>query len=173
MRPQVRLPRSLGLVRQTHAREDRALASLARLDPASRTSGIVSGARRQLEESRRTEARALEQAYVALTGEAPPAPEPDETERVMARTIYAPAGDPAELSRSLRKVEAPSGLHSLMKFEVLNFADGKRTAWEIYEAVAAEALSAGAWYYGTVRPAQVQAVLDSAVKAGALTITNR
>ena len=61
----------------------------------------------------------------------------------------------------------------MMKFEVLNFADGKRTAWEIYEAVAAEALSAGAWYYGTVSPAHVQAVLDSAVKAGALAITNR
>jgi hypothetical protein len=89
----------------------------------------------------------------------------------MTRAVYAPTGDAAGLSRSLRKVEAPSGLHPLMKFEVLNFADGARTAWEIYEAVAAEALSAGPWYYGTVTPAQVQAVLDSAVEVGVLTMT--
>ena len=91
----------------------------------------------------------------------------------MTRAVYAPSGDAAEQSRSLRKVEAPSGLHSLMKFEVLNFADGKRTAWEIYEAVAAEALSAGPWYYGTVTPARVQAVLDSAVTAGSLEVRKR
>jgi hypothetical protein len=57
-----------------------------------------------------------------------------------------------------------------MKFEVLNFADGDRTAWEIYEAVAAEALSAGEWYYGSVTPADVWAVLDSAVKVGVLEV---
>ena len=161
------------LVRQTHAKEDRALASLDRLDPASRTKGIVSAARHLLQESQRAEVLALEEAYVALTGVTPSTPEPDETARAMARKVYAPAGDAAELSRSLRKVEAPSGLHPLMKFEVLNFADGTRTAWEIYEAVAAEALSAGHWYYGTVTPARVQAVLDSAVEVGALTMTDR
>src|SRR6185503_2326310 len=41
-------------------------------------------------------------------------------------------------------------LHPMMRFEVYNFADGKRSAWDVYEAVAAEALSAGAWYYGRV-----------------------
>ncbi len=161
------------LVRETHAKEGRALASLDRLDPAGRAREIVAGARRQLEGSRRAEIQALERAYVALTGAPPPVPAPDEAARAMARTVYAPGGDAAELSRRLRKVEAPGELHPLMTFEVLNFADGTRTAWEIYEAVAAEALSAGHWYYGTVTPAHVQAVLDSAVKAGALTMTDR
>ena len=161
------------LVRETHAKEDRALASLGRLDPAGRAREILSGARRQLQESRRVETLALEQAYVALTGRPPAALDPDETARVMARTVYAPVADAAKLSLSLRKVEAPGGLHPLMKFEILNFADGKHTAWEIYEAVAAEALSAGHWYYGTVTPAQVQAVLDSAVKVGAMRMTDR
>ena len=163
-------PEAAALVRETHAREERALASLGPLDPAGRTAEIVAAARRQLQESRRAEALGLEQAYVALTGAPPPAPEPDETARAMTRTVYAPSGDATELGRSLRKIEAPSGLHPLMEFEILNFADGQRTAWEIYEAVAAEALSAGDWYYGTVTPARVQAVLDSAVKAGALEI---
>ena len=40
----------------------------------------------------------------------------------------------------------------MMRFEVLNFADGRRSAFEVYEAVAAEALSAGEWYYGRVTP---------------------
>jgi hypothetical protein len=158
------------LVRETHAKEERALESLGRLDSAGRAQEVVAVAHRQLQESQRTEALGLERAYVALTGATPSAPEPDEAARAMARRVYAPSGDAAELSRSLSKVEAPSALHPLMKFEVLNFADGKRTAWEIYEAVAAEALSAGHWYYGTVTPAHVQAVLDSAVKAGALKI---
>ena len=48
-----------------------------------------------------------------------------------------------------------------------------RTAWDVYEAVAAEALSAGAWYYGTVRPEDVKAVLDAAVHAGAYTVATR
>jgi hypothetical protein len=57
-----------------------------------------------------------------------------------------------------------------MEFEVLNFADGTRTAWEVYEAVAAEALSAGEWYYGTVSPRDVLSVLDSAREAGVFTV---
>ena len=65
---------------------------------------------------------------------------------------------------------AGTGLHGMMRFEVLNFADGKRNAYEIYEAVAAEALSAGTWYYGEVRPADVMALLDKAAEAGILTV---
>ncbi len=161
------------LVRETHAREERALRSLEPLDPGGRTAELVAAARRQLQESARAEARALEQAHLALTGAPPPTPEPDQTASAMSRAVYAPAGGAAELSRSLRTVEAPSGLHPLMKFEVLNFADGQRSAWEIYEAVAAEALSAGDWYYGTVTPARVQAVLDSAVEVGVLEVRER
>jgi hypothetical protein len=60
-----------------------------------------------------------------------------------------------------------------MEFEILNFADGKRTAWQVYEAVAAEALSAGEWYYGTVRPEHVKAVLDAGVEVGAYSVKER
>ena len=50
------------------------------------------------------------------------------------------------------------------------FADGRRNAWEVYEAVAAEALSAGEWYYGTVKPADVLRALEKAAEAGAFTV---
>ena len=61
----------------------------------------------------------------------------------------------------------------MMRFEALNFADGRRSAFEVYEAVAAEALSAGEWYYGRVTSADVLAVLDSGVAAGAFTVRKR
>jgi hypothetical protein len=70
----------------------------------------------------------------------------------------------------MEKVKAVDGLHSMMRFEVYNFADGKRTALEVYQSAAAEALSAGAWYYGEVKPADVREALERAVQAGAYTV---
>jgi hypothetical protein len=160
-----------GLVRQTHEKEDRALAALEPLDGGERAAVIVSDARHRLEASRERELRALEQAFIALTGSAPSPPEPDETERGMAQSIYEPVSDVAWISRNVTSVKGPAGLHSLMRFEALNFADGERTAWEVYEAVAAEALSAGHWYYSSVTPESIKAVLDSAVEARILKVT--
>jgi hypothetical protein len=162
-----------GLVRQSHEREGRTLASLDALDPTGRGRDVVSAARRQLEASRKAELRALEVAYVGLAGEEPVAPPVDEQAREMARTVYVPRGDATTPGRGLKEVKGRSGLHALMKFEVLNFTDGRRTAWEVYEAVAAEALSAGEWYYGTVSPAGVLAVLESAREAGIFEIESR
>ena len=157
-----------GLVRETHDREDRAMAAIVPLDRAGRAEDVIADARRQLQASRDTELRALEQTYVAMTGERPPLPDPDETARAMAGSVYAPVGDVARISRAVGTVKGPAGLHPSMRFETLNFADGRRTAWEIYEAVAAEALSAGHWYYSAVTPEAVKAVLDSAVEARVL-----
>jgi hypothetical protein len=58
----------------------------------------------------------------------------------------------------------------MMRFEVYNFADGRRNAFEIYEAVASEALSAGGWVYGSVGAADVLEALERAAKAGAYTL---
>jgi hypothetical protein len=61
-----------------------------------------------------------------------------------------------------------SGLHPVMAYEVWNFVDGRRSYFEIYRAVRAEAQFAGAWYYGTVSAKQVADLLDAGVKAGIL-----
>jgi hypothetical protein len=61
----------------------------------------------------------------------------------------------------------------MMRFEVYNFADGQRTGLEVYEAVAAEALAAGEWYYGRVRPGDVLEALERAQKAGAFTLEKK
>ena len=60
-----------------------------------------------------------------------------------------------------------------MAYEVLNFVDGKRSYADIYRAVSAEADAAGSWYYGVVTAEDVTAYLDSAVKAGIVTVVER
>lgn len=67
-----------------------------------------------------------------------------------------------------RKIDVESNLHPLMRAEVFNFVDGNRSYHDIYRAVAAEALAAGNWYYGTVTLSDVVSLLEAAVEAGAL-----
>ena len=64
--------------------------------------------------------------------------------------------DLAAFEDAIARAKLPADLHPMMRFEILNLADGRRTALEIHEVVAAQALSAGAWYYGTVNAAQVK-----------------
>jgi hypothetical protein len=68
------------------------------------------------------------------------------------------------------QVRFRGNLHGLMRDEVFNFVDGKRSYYDIYKAVYAEAAAAGAWYYGTVSLNDVVGLLDAAVQAKALTL---
>jgi hypothetical protein len=63
-----------------------------------------------------------------------------------------------------------TGMHSHMYSETLNFVDGKRSYYDIYKAVKAEALAAGKFYYGTVTFNDVVKVLDGTVQQGAITL---
>jgi hypothetical protein len=66
--------------------------------------------------------------------------------------------------------EAGGRLHGLMRAEVWNFVDGRRSYYDIYKAVYAEAAAGGSWYYGTVTLEDVVRLLDAAVEAKALTL---
>ncbi len=59
-------------------------------------------------------------------------------------------------------------LHPTMRFELFNFVDGKRSYFDIYKALKAEALAAGRWYYGVVTLEDVTKLLDANVDKGAL-----
>lgn len=61
-------------------------------------------------------------------------------------------------------------LHGLMRAEVWNFVDGRRSYFDIYKAVYAEAAAGGSWYYGTVTLEDVTRLLDAAVEAKAVTL---
>jgi peptidase M28-like protein len=158
------------LVRQTYRKEAAVLASVRRLSPRGRAADHVTQATALLEEGLPRDLRALERAWAALTGQAVPNVEPSGEEQPMAAQVFVPVTDIGTFHDAIEKVKATDGLHSMMRFEVFNFADGKRTAWDVYEAVAAEALSAGEWYYGQVRPADVLDALNKAADAGAFTV---
>jgi aminopeptidase YwaD len=68
------------------------------------------------------------------------------------------------------KVKFKHNLHDLMRDEVYNFVDGRRSYYDIYKAVYAEAAAAGSWYYGTVTLKDVVGLLDAAVEAKALVL---
>jgi hypothetical protein len=165
---------SWNLLRQSILKEQAALASLRRLAGKGRSAELIANASRRLEDSLGPELTALERAFTALTGKPLPNIDLAGDERVMAEKVFVPLPDPAAFEDALARTERSGGqLHPMMRFEVLNFADGRRSAWEVYEAVAAEALSAGEWYYGKVAPGDVLAVLEAGAKAGAFSVRKR
>jgi hypothetical protein len=133
----------------------------------------VEGASARLEAAEREAVADLDAAWLALTGTAAPGPADTAEEREMAGRVYVPTPDIGAFDDAMGKVKPVEGLHAMMRFEVYNFAAGRRSAWEVYEAVAAEALSAGEWYYGRVTPQDVQAALDAAAAKGAFTVRKR
>jgi hypothetical protein len=86
------------------------------------------------------------------------------------RKVPSNAGTIDEYFTNRGKVPGRPGMHGLMEAEVWNFVDGRRSYYDIYKAVRAEALAAGRWYYGDVTLADVTALLDGAVQAKALAL---
>jgi hypothetical protein len=160
-----------GLILHSYRKEMAALASVRRFAPArGRTADYVQQAHKVLEDAMESDLSDLERAHTAIAGKNPPNLELSKDEKVMAQKVYTPVSDYAAWKDAMDKVEAVTGLHPLMRFEVYNFADGRRSAYEVYESVAAEALSAGSWYYGEVKATEVLEALERATKAGAYTV---
>ena len=159
------------LVRYSTFKEMEALGSLRRLAPKGRAAEYAREMAQRLEDGLGSDLQAVEKAYEAIAGKNPPNLDLSKEEKAMASKVFVPTPDIAKVQDARDTMRgAAAGLHGMMRFETLNFADGKRNAYEIYEAVAAEALSAGAWYYGEVMPADVMALLDKAAEAGILTV---
>jgi len=159
------------LVQHSHRKEQAALASVQALSgPSERAAGHTAQALARLEAELPRGLQAVDEAFSTLTGQAPPATSPTPLEKEMAALVYAPIAEIGKQQKALEKTKGVDGLHSIMRFEVYNFADGRRNAWQVYEAVAAEALSAGEWYYGRVKPEDVREQLKRAAEAGAFTL---
>jgi hypothetical protein len=161
------------LMRHAREREKGALASVRRLAPRGRAAELVARAVEQVDDGLGADLRALERAWTAITGKNLPNVEPGREEQAMDAVVYVPVADLGAWYDAIEKVRHVPGLHRTMQFEVFNFADGRRSALEVYEAVAAEALAAGPWYYGTVSPADVREALERAARAGAFTTRRR
>lgn len=156
--------RAATLVRESVLREQRALESIGRLT-AMPGSGIVATAAAQLPSPEEAVTR-LESLFEPIAVAMLPSP----AEMTGMKKIPALVDDTQAYLDKRPALVRPAGLHPLMAFEVLNFVDGRRSYTDIYHAVSAEADAAGEWYYGTVTIEDVTAYLDSAVKAGVVTV---
>lgn len=115
----------------------------------------------------------LAQFYKQLNGRNPPQPAPlTDAERAATRKVPANVASFDKYLTNRQKVPGAAGgtLHGLMRTEVYNFVDGRRSYYDIYKAVYAESAAAGSWYYGTVKLEDVVKLLDAGVAAGALTL---
>jgi hypothetical protein len=157
--------RAATLVRESVWREQRALQSLGRLTAAA-DSPVVSAALALLPspEDAVKRVESLLEPLAAITLESP-------AELAGMSKVPTLVGDTQAYLDKRSALVRPAGLHPLMAFEALNFIDGRRSYTDIYHAVAAEADAAGEWYYGTVTIDDVTAYLDSAAKAGIVTVT--
>jgi hypothetical protein len=159
------------LVRHASRRESGALRSVERLSPRAR--GIVASSVVAMEAALARDLASLDAAYAAVAGGAPPARRLSTEESELASLVFVRNPDVAAYQDAMENVKAVEGLHPMMAFEAYNFADGRRTALEVHEAVAAEALAAGKWYYGSPTPAEVKEALERARKAGAFSLRTK
>lgn len=160
--------RAFGVVRESVERERRAIRTLARLAPEGGAGDVVTRALEALPTADAVEAQVRALAVPVAVPELPSALEIEQSTRV-PRLV----DDFKALLARRSKLERPPGLHPLMAYEVLNFVDGRRSCAEIFTAVAAEADTSGAWYYGEVSLEDVVAYLDSAERAGIVTVATR
>jgi hypothetical protein len=159
-----------GLIRQSALKEARALESVRRLAPRGRAAEVVRDGVAGLDHEIERGLAVLESAYEGIAGRNPPNLDLSKEERAMAAKVFTLSNDVARIQDAKETLKNAGGaLHGMMAFETLNLADGRRNAYEIYEAVAAQALSAGTWYYGEVQPGDVMSLLEKAAEAGILT----
>jgi hypothetical protein len=165
--------RALTIVEQGAAREVRALWSVevfagenetarTMVNGMSRGGTIERMAGAQLAQFYRQLYRAEPPTSVALTA----------AEEAASRKVPVNVASLDTYLTNRGKVPGAAGgaLHGLMRTEVYNFVDGRRSYYDIYKAVYAESMAAGSWYYGTVSLEDVVRLLDGAVAAGALTL---
>jgi hypothetical protein len=160
------------LIEQAGARERKAVESvLVFARPGGPNAAYASRLAAKIGASAAGLIRELEACYLRASGEKRLlAISLSETERAMASRVPMNAGSLDEYFEKRGWVVGYPGLHSIMAKECFSFVDGKRSYLDIYRAVQAEALSAGAYHYGTVTPEAVRGILDEAVKKGVLRI---
>ncbi len=96
-----------------------------------------------------------------------------EREKAAAAKVPRNLGSVGEYLRHKEEIEGPRSLHPVMRFEALNYVDGERSILNIYHMVRAESLSAGEWYYGTVRLEDIQELFKLAEAEKAVEITTK
>ena len=159
---------ALNLIDQMGRNGAATLDSVRVFAPAAPVAARVDALKASLLQASRTMQDTLMEYYSLYAEKKPQHPEVQpESEKEMQRKVPEVALSVREYLEKRRDIRG-SGLHPVMAYEVWNFVDGRRSYFEIYRTVRAEAQFAGAWYYGTVSAKQVADLLDAGVKAGIL-----
>jgi len=159
----------VNLIDQNARRAAATLDSVRVFEPDGRAAAQLEEWKKSLEAGGVSLRAALAEHYRLLTGasELPPSQLSSEEKRMAGKVPEVAAGV-AEYLEKRNALRAPSRLHGLMRYEVWNFVDGRRSCLDIYRAVRAEAQSVGEWYYGSVTAKEVEDLLEAGVRAGFL-----
>ncbi|HXG38679.1 MAG TPA: M28 family peptidase [Bacteroidota bacterium] len=159
------------LIEQAYAREGRALESV-RVFAAKGGNGNkeIDRLKKSLAATQDDMLASLDNFYRATTGKPAPKITLSEKERALSKKIPQNIENVAEYFSKRGGVPTIPGLHGDMRYEIFNFVNGKNSYLDIFKAVQAEAMSAGEFYYGKVTLEQVEQLLDSALKAGCITL---
>jgi hypothetical protein len=160
---------ALNLLGQAVARETACLESLRKFADAASLK-LLDSLVADLKLTELNHRKRVEEWYLSLGGKKM-APVLSESEAALATKVPRNVGSVGEYLRAKSRVEGPATLHGLMQWEALNYVDGKRSLLDIYRIVRAEAQSAGEWYYGDVKPEDIEALFSAAEKEKAVEIT--
>lgn len=161
------------LVEQGIQREERALNSISALAGGNKAAlQTIEQMVRRIREQEAALNADLNGLYRQVHGSSPAKKTLSAAEKAASGKIPVNASNLEEYFGNRQKIGFRAGgeLHGLMRAEVYNFIDGKRSYYDIYKAVRAEALSAGSWYYGTVRLGDVVSLLEAGVEAKAWSV---
>lgn len=165
---------ALMLVETAEWRETRAVESLkifaGNEGPGER---LIAMARDSVQNLAGTVRKNLDAFYQQATGQKAELVLTDEEKKAAK---HVPSWKATLLDIVTEKVKFPretGDLHWHYAYEVSNLIDGKRSVLDIYRIVRAASLSAGEWYYGKVELPEVNRLLESLEKAGAISIQAR
>jgi hypothetical protein len=170
--PAERWADAVALLEKGAEREERALRSVNSLTRGTDggNEALVGGYAGRIAAHRTELLASARTVYRAVFGSEPVLPAPDSLATASMSKVPANVSPLGTYFEKRRDAGYGGKMHGLMRDEVYNFVDGKRSYYEIYRAVRAEQLVAGSWYYGTVTLADVAGQLDAAVGAGALVL---
>jgi len=159
-------------LQQAFLREEKALDSISVFAPAnSPLLGLLQSYKMRLNKMTGEYQADLDRHYCLVTGEKkPPTLTISPKEKELSTKVPQPIPSVEEYLKLRREMRGVRGLHYLMAYEILNFVDGKNSYLDIFNAVSAEALSVGQFYYGKVTLEAVEECLNNALKAGLITL---
>ncbi|MBX7151423.1 M28 family peptidase [bacterium] len=160
------------VIEQGFEREFRAIESVHVFVSNRQYNQPIDAARKALEAQKVQTMQLINDLFKAHFG-ASPLINLNEAETAATKKIPYNASEFKDYFSCRDSVKYKGDLHKIMREEVFNFVDGKRSYHDIYKAVRAEALTVGEWYYGRVELNDVTSLLDEGVEKKALGLKSK